>query len=132
MKMFRFQALSLYLCLLAPIVKGQHNPASDQSGTPMQTLSSRQLVVQWDSGTFQANQSWANSVTVKYQEKVGRITLIPSTNKAVMVHFQDGAVREEDLLQVLEMEGLPSPYFIFYGRKYLLDQDKHLVNEPVK
>ena len=67
-----------------------------------------------------------------YRYKMANITLILAHNRVLLVHFQDGKLQEEDLLQVMEMEGVPSPYFISNGRKFLLAQDKTLVNEPLK
>ena len=132
MKMFRIQAISLYFCLIAPMVKGQQNTGMEQAFQPQVNLSARQLMIQWDSGSFVSNQSWATSIMNKYQGKIVQVNWIPSNNQAVLVHFQDGKLQEEDLLQVMEMEGVPSPYFISNGRKFLLAQDKTLVNEPLK
>ncbi len=132
MKMFRVQAISLYFCLLAPIVKGQSNSGVEQAFQPQVNLSARQLMIQWDSGSFFSNQTWAAAVLNKYHDKIVNITGIPANGQAVLVHFQDGKLQEEDLLQVMEMEGVPSPYFISNGRKFLLAQDKTLVNEPLK
>jgi len=132
MKMFRIQAISLYFCLLAPMVKGQQNTGSEQAFQPQVNLSVRQLLVQWDSGSFVSNQSWVTSVLNKYQDKIVNITGNPANGQAVLVHFQDGKLQEEDLLQVMELEGVPSPYFISNGRKFLLAQDNTIVNEPVK
>jgi len=132
MKMFRIQLLSLYFCLLAPMVKGQQNAGAEQAFQPQMNLSARQLMIQWDSGSFTSNQSWASAILNKYQDKIVNVTWIPSNSQAVLVHFQEGKLQEEDLLQVMEMEGVPSPYFISNGRKFLLAQDKTLVNEPLK
>lgn len=132
MKMLRIQVIITYLCLIAPIAKAQQSPDSNQSGSPAQSLFSRQLMVEWTSGAFPVTQTWTSGVTAKYQHKIERFVLVPSNNNAVMVHFQDGKILEEDLLQLLELEGIPSPYFISNGRKYLLGQDKTMVNEPVK
>lgn len=132
MKMLRIQVIITYLCLIAPIAKGQQNTGSEQATAPAQSLNLRQLMVQWDSGVFPVTQTWTSAVTAKYQHKIDRFVLVPSFSNAIMVHFKEGNIKEEDLLQVLEMEGVPSPYFITNGRKYMLGQDKYLVNEPVK
>jgi hypothetical protein len=114
------------------MVKGQSNTGVEQAFQSQVNLSARQLMIQWDSGSFISNQSWATAVLNKYQDKMVNVTWIPANNQAILVHFQDGKLQEEDLLQVMEMEGVPSPYFISNGRKFLLAQDKTLVNEPLK
>jgi hypothetical protein len=73
----------------------------------------------------------ANNLEIKYPEKIISAS-IDNHLKVINVVFKSALLTNEDLLQIIQMEGVMKPYFILQQRKYFLNTSGSIVFDFIK